>query len=162
MPSLTTGELVSILQSKNTARLRDLSDPLVLMHEIEKFLNNNKEIPAGVTIAAVSNALEDMASREFGAKRSACWAKARKRHLRNRPCCAACGQVQYLNVHHIHPYHVRPDLECSEENLVTLCEKSDRFGFSCHLILGHLGNWKLSNPNVVRCAQVVREVWDGQ
>lgn len=162
MPSLTTGELVAVLQTKNIAKLRDLSDPLVLMHEIEKFLNKNKNLPAGLTISAVSNALEDIASREFGAKRSACWAKARKAHLKRQPECQACGQTGPVSVHHIQPYHLRPDLECAEENLLTLCEKSDRFGFSCHFVLAHMGSWKLSNPNVARCAQIVRGVWDGE
>jgi len=160
MPSLTTGELVSILQSKNIGKLRELSDPLVLMQEIEKFLTKSKDIPAGVTISAISDALEDMASREFGAKRSACWAKARKAHLKKQDECQACGQATYLNVHHILPYHARPDLECDPNNLVTLCEKSDRFGFPCHFILGHLGSWKLNNPNVHKCIAVVRATWE--
>jgi len=160
MPSLTTGELVSILQSKNIARLRDLSDPLVLMHEIEKFLNKCKDIPAGVTISAVSDALEDVASREFGAKRSACWPKARKAHLKKQPECQACGQTSFLSVHHAVPYHLRPDLECDPSNLITLCEKSERFGFGCHLIIGHCGRWSYHNPNVFRCVEVVRATWE--
>ena len=160
MPSLTTGELVAVLQSKNIGKLREMSDPLVLMHEIEKFLDRSKDLPAGVTIAAVSNALEDLASREFGAKRSPCWAKARRDHLKKQGECQACGQTNFLSVHHAVPYHLRPDLECDPSNLITLCEKSERFGFGCHLIIGHCGNWAYHNPSVFRCVEVVRATWE--
>lgn len=160
MPSLTTGELVAVLQSKNIGKLREMSDPLVLMHEIEKFLDRSKDLPAGVTIAAISNALEDLASREFGAKRSPCWAKARKAHLRAQPECQACGQTGLINVHHRQPYHERPDLECDPANLISLCEKSDRFGWNCHHLFGHLLDWKLSNPNIDKCIAVVRATWE--
>lgn len=160
MPSLTTGELVTVLQEKNAAKLRDIEDPAVLVFKIRQFLERNKDIPAGVTIAAISDALEDMASREFGAKRSACWAKARKAHLKRQPECQACGQTSFLSVHHAVPYHLRPDLECDPSNLITLCEKSERFGFGCHLIIGHCGRWSYNNPNVFRSVEVVRATWE--
>ncbi len=130
------------------------------MHEIEKFINKNKALPAGLTIASISDALEDIASREFGAKRSPLWTKTRKTHLKRQPECQACGQTESVSVHHKIPYHLRPDLECSAENLVTLCEKSDRFGFGCHQIIGHCGSWVLHNPNVDKCIAVVRATWE--
>jgi hypothetical protein len=163
MPSLTTGELVAVLQTKNLSKFQEIShDPLVLMHEIGKFLQKNKDLPAGLTISAVSDALEDIASREFGAKRSACWAKARKSHLKRQPECQACGQTGSVSVHHCRSFHTRPDLECDVTNLITLCEKSDRFGFNCHLVIGHCGDWGITNPGIHRCIQAIRGTWHGK
>lgn len=130
------------------------------MHEIEKFINKNKALPAGLTIASISDALEDIASREFGAKRSPLWTKTRKTHLKRQPECQACGQTDALNVHHKKPYHLRPDLECDPDNLVTLCEHSKRFGWSCHYLIGHTLDWHSSNPNVDKCIAVVRATWE--
>jgi hypothetical protein len=48
-------------------------------------------------------------------------------------------------VHHRLPFHERPDLELSPDNLMTLCE-AGKYGINCHLLVGHLGNWRRWNP----------------
>lgn len=80
-----------------------------------------------------------------GAKRSSKWAKVRETHLKANPTCACCGGKEKLEVHHIQPFHLRPELELEPSNLITLCE-SGKHGLNCHLLMGHLGNWKTWNP----------------
>lgn len=82
-----------------------------------------------------------------GAKRSPQWHGVQQAHLAANPRCVCCGGTNDLRVHHIEPFHLRPDLELDPQNLITLCE-SKRFGINCHLLLGHLGNWRRWNPLV--------------
>lgn len=79
-------------------------------------------------------------------KRSALWPALRRAHLLSEPYCRACGRRVRLNVHHIEPVHVRPDLELDSGNLITLCEGD---AVNCHLLFGHLMNWKCWNPDVI-------------
>jgi hypothetical protein len=82
-----------------------------------------------------------------GSKRSGHWATVRKIHLDKNPKCAVCGGVKLLEVHHIRPFHLHPDLELDPTNLITLCE-SKANGVNCHLLFGHLGNFKSFNVDV--------------
>ena len=75
--------------------------------------------------------------------RSPKWSKVRKEHLNIQPNCQACGRKDNLEVHHIIPYHIDPDGELNPDNLITLCAKN------CHLLLGHLMDYKSWNENVV-------------
>jgi len=85
--------------------------------------------------------------------RSPKWPEVQKAHLALHNTCERCGSKQKLNVHHIKPYHLYPDLELEPTNLITLCESGDG-GFNCHLALGHLGNFKSYNVNVVADAAI--------
>ena len=76
--------------------------------------------------------------------RSPKWRSVRAEHIKNNPYCAACGRKDGLEVHHIVPYHINPDLELEPSNLITLCGKY------CHFIFGHFMDWKSWNENVVR------------
>jgi len=89
--------------------------------------------------------------------RSPHWATVRKNHLKEHGKCLVCEGDQNLNVHHIKPFHLHPDLELEPTNLVTLCE-SERHGINCHLLIGHLGNFKNVNPNVLADAVI----WNGK
>ncbi len=57
--------------------------------------------------------------------------------------------------HHVKPFHLFPNLELDHENLVTLCE-SKKYGVNCHLWFGHLGNFKLYNPDGISDAVMWR------
>jgi len=80
------------------------------------------------------------------AVRSSRWETVRKSHLKSFPTCAACGCDEHVQVHHIKPFHLYPELELEQSNLITLCENKE---YQCHLNVGHLGSWKKENPNVV-------------
>ncbi len=80
--------------------------------------------------------------------RSSQWPKVREAHLHNHPTCALCGGIRKLEVHHIRPFHLHPDLELDPSNFITLCEDDDD-GMNCHLAGGHLGNFKSWNVNIV-------------
>lgn len=82
------------------------------------------------------------------AQRSPKWTNIRKEHLSRFPKCAACGTTKDLEVHHIIPVHVDATKELELDNLITLCSKS------CHLIFGHLANFKSWNKDVVEDCRV--------
>jgi hypothetical protein len=67
------------------------------------------------------------------------------------PACEACGTTAELNVHHIKPFHIYPELELDHTNLITLCRVH-------HFTIGHDSDgpwkpakpaWTSANPNVV-------------
>jgi len=83
--------------------------------------------------------------------RSPRWPGVRGAHLKRNPTCAACGTNDKLEVHHIYPFHLYPNLELDPANLITLCEN----GGNCHIMLGHLKNWKSYNLGVRKDAEVL-------
>jgi 5-methylcytosine-specific restriction endonuclease McrA len=76
--------------------------------------------------------------------RSPEWRHVERTHLLHEPRCQACGTSYKPQVHHIAPFHLHPELELVEVNLITLCMS----GNECHLKIGHLGNWRGFNPRV--------------
>jgi len=81
-----------------------------------------------------------------GAKRSSKWSELRRRFLITHPRCGVCGATKTLRVHHIIPFHIAPDMELDPNNLVVLCENK-KYGINCHLLIGHLGNFRRTNPS---------------
>ena len=78
------------------------------------------------------------------AVRSPEWKTVRKLHLeREGCCCQACNKNSKLEVHHIIPVHINRTLELDPSNLITLC-------YRCHLVFGHLSDYKSWNENVVK------------
>lgn len=90
-------------------------------------------------------------------ERSSKWPTVRKYHIQANPVCVACGSKEGLHVHHIKPFHSHPELELVPTNLITLCREH-------HFSIGHdpdgpgprKPDWKESNPNVIRDAQLHR------
>lgn len=78
-------------------------------------------------------------------KRSPKWAALEKSFKASNPTCAACGGRKDLQVHHILPFHLHPELELSVSNLISLCMGD----WDCHLLLGHGNSFQTYNPNVV-------------
>lgn len=91
-----------------------------------------------------------------GQRRSPKWAKVRALFLGLKPSCAVCGGTERLEPHHIVPFHVAPELELDPTNLIVLCE-SKRNGVTCHQFVGHLGNYRSWNPDVVTDAKCWRK-----
>jgi len=61
--------------------------------------------------------------------------------------CAWCGGTNDIEVHHIVPQHVRPDLARDTNNMVCLCRKN---GKGCHYYIGHHGKgWTFVFTNVM-------------
>mgnify|MGYP003350581189 CR=1 FL=1 len=85
--------------------------------------------------------------------RSSQWPKVRAKHLEKQPTCVVCGGKDYLQVHHIEPFHSNPTKELDENNLITLCDGK----FRCHFLFGHLLSWRSYNPNVVEDTQLWHE-----
>jgi hypothetical protein len=92
----------------------------------------------------------------LSASRSPEWPATRKAHLADHPQCEVCGGTKSLEVHHILPFHLHPELELDDKNLITLCE-SDENGVNCHLFFGHLGDFHSYNCSVVSDSPLWRE-----
>jgi HNH endonuclease len=81
-----------------------------------------------------------------GHARSPEWPRVEREHRLREPACVACGYTGHgIQVHHIKPFHLHPQLELDPNNLITLCEVSGR---DHHLLLGHLDDWESYNVNV--------------
>lgn len=85
------------------------------------------------------------------ASRSSLWGSIRKEFLSKNNQCAVCGRKKDLEVHHIIPVHVDPSLELDKDNLITLCANS------CHILFGHLMDFKSWNPNVIKDCDTMRD-----
>lgn len=87
--------------------------------------------------------------------RSPKWGTVRKQFLiENDNICACCGKTKNLNVHHIIPVHINPDLELEKSNLIILCENRT---LNCHLVFGHLLLWAVYNPHVIEDVKLFNE-----
>lgn len=105
-------------------------------------------IPAFVALALKQHPIPELEARlaiEQANHRSPKWSATRKAHLAMHPTCAACGSKDNLEVHHCVPFHVAPELELAESNLITLCEGGP---INCHFLFGHLRNWTAWNTRV--------------
>lgn len=90
-------------------------------------------------------------------KRSNKWPKVREEHLKLNPACAVCRGTDQLEVHHIVPFHINQELELDPNNLITLCESASH-GIICHMCIGHNGNYKDNNTNVLKDAEYIRNM----
>lgn len=93
----------------------------------------------------------------FGADRSPHWAKVRKDFAKANPNCALCGSAKDIQIHHVQPFHLYPELELQTSNLITLCT-SKYWGFNCHFSVGHGGNFKWENPNLLDDIKKIKEI----
>lgn len=85
-------------------------------------------------------------ARQHGHERSPEWHRVAREHLQREPACAACGyRGRKVQVHHIKPFHLHPQLELDPGNLITLCAARGR---EHHLLLGHLDEWASYNEHV--------------
>ena len=91
-----------------------------------------------------------------GRKRSPKWREVRGEFLKENPSCAACGGTKKLEVHHVVPFHIDPSRELDTTNLMTLCRRK-KYGIHCHLNLGHKGNYRDFNDDVVEMAAAMLE-----
>ncbi|GHO66939.1 hypothetical protein KSC_058310 [Ktedonobacter sp. SOSP1-52] len=83
---------------------------------------------------------------QYGKARSPEWPRVAHEHLSHEPACVVCGhRGKGLQVHHIKPFHLYPELELDPNNLITLCEIKGR---THHLLIGHLDDWESYNKSV--------------
>lgn len=71
-------------------------------------------------------------------RRSRFWRSVRKKHIKANPTCAACGTRKRLEVHHMKPFALYPELELDRTNLQTLCQRD-------HFAVGHLYDYRAYN-----------------
>ncbi len=97
----------------------------------------------------------------FSLLQSFTWKKLRNEFVKKNKHCFICGGVENLEVHHIIPKKINPDLYLEESNLIVLCDGSDRFkGLSCHRIFGHFGCYRSRwNENILEDAKYFRKMF---
>lgn len=90
----------------------------------------------------------------MGPRDTAAYKKAMAGYLAAHPVCQFCGKAGgKVEVHHVIPVSVDPTKAADVTNMVTLHRKPD-----CHMVVGHLGNFRDYNSNVARvCAVMVDE-----
>jgi hypothetical protein len=85
--------------------------------------------------------------------------KAKRKHRKANPLCAVTGIKASFwgrnhDVHHRLPVHVRPDLACDPDNLITLCR-------DMHWMVGHCGtSWKDYNSNIDQTIVEIRAAYE--
>jgi hypothetical protein len=70
--------------------------------------------------------------------RSPKWPAVRDRFLKANPVCCVSGLTTALEVHHVKPYHLHPELELDPANLPTVSRPY-------HFLVGHLCDWAAVN-----------------
>lgn len=90
----------------------------------------------------MDQAIESVDVPIFEGDRSSQWQAVRDAFVRKYPACEACGSKRELNVHHVRPFALWPELELVESNLITLCREH-------HFRIGHDpdGPWKPKKPS---------------
>jgi hypothetical protein len=78
------------------------------------------------------------------------WKKVRAAHLKAHPACEVCGRTANVIVHHIFPVSIAPELELTENNLITLCDTP------CHFMFGHFFSYHCYNKDVRKMARSFR------
>lgn len=85
-------------------------------------------------------------ARRYKRERSGEWGRIQDEHLLREPACRACGyKGKKVQVHHIKPFHLHPDLELEPDNLITLCQARGKYH---HMLLGHLNYWSSYNADI--------------
>ena len=89
----------------------------------------------------------------FGTPRDPQWDAVRDRHVSQHPVCRCCGRRENLQVHHVKPYHLFPELELDPANLLTLCVGGP---VNCHYLAGHGGaGWHRYTPDpIAACVRI--------
>lgn len=92
-----------------------------------------------------------------GASLNWSWQRCRRAFLKQvGKQCVCCGSKKKIQVHHMKPRHVFPELALVIKNLIALCK-------DCHFHIGHLNSYFRYNENVmdvcfyVRIYSVVKE-----
>ncbi len=80
--------------------------------------------------------------RSLGVARSPKWKAFRDSFIAKYPACAFCDTRFNPEAHHLRPFHLSPELELAESNLVTLCGTH-------HYELGHFFNWRKFNSDII-------------
>lgn len=79
------------------------------------------------------------------AGRAPTWTALRRKYLAANPVCIITGSKVDLDVHHVRPVSLFPELELVWDNLATVRR-------DVHLLVGHCGNWSLWNEDFHACA----------
>ena len=86
----------------------------------------------------------------LGVRNTIAYRRAMKEYASLHPNCAFCGRSKDVDVHHKVPVSYAPELAADQSNMITLCRKPQ-----CHLVVGHLGNFKNYNERVAEVCDMM-------
>lgn len=90
-----------------------------------------------------------------GKKRSPKWGAFKKEYEKTHPkVCAVCGSKKGVALHHLRPFHLHPELELEENNMLWVCERP---GHDHHFMVAHLEDYKSFNPTAKEDAEIWRK-----
>lgn len=87
--------------------------------------------------------------------RSPRWPAWLKKFLVGKVCVVCERNDEPLTGHHVVPFHVDPSREMDPTNVEPVCDDSPTR--KCHLLVGHLGDWRLENKDFRAHAATLRE-----
>lgn len=128
------------------------------------YMSEPVEQPAPIDAHLLDRAPQEFIAAVHAEKaRSQKWEAVQKLHIKRESHCAWCGGTAYLQVHHIHPFAMNPELQGSDApggelddgkdgtgrdgNLITLCEIPKKVAKTPdeedhHLKYGHSGHFE--------------------
>jgi len=83
--------------------------------------------------------------------------KAKRLYIKDNRQCVLCGCTRNLEVHHIIPVSVCPELACEPLNFMTLCDTGNH---GCHCHFGHLGAFIRFNPRLQEYVMQSRKFYE--
>ena len=84
----------------------------------------------------------------FGAARSSQWSQTKRDfEILHPKICPVCGTKKKIELHHLKPFHLSPELENDFNNLMWGCRDH-------HYFVYHLMSWKSFNINAKEDAKV--------
>lgn len=90
---------------------RDIVKPILTAITVGLFIGYIWEkIDSRIPLEPFDQQLESIDGITYEGPRSSEWVHVRNEFVRLHPRCEACGSAYNLNVHHIEPFHLRPDL----------------------------------------------------
>ncbi len=145
--------------------LRDMEAHHGELHDHVKKVVEQTGVPKDHVMRVLhSHASDD--THEGEKKRSDRWPTYRKHWIHGapklgiepHPACACCGSKIGVQVHHVRPFALAPELECDDtyKNYVSVCEsitdEHGKPGKECHLHVAHGGSFHTYNDRVLEDA----------
>ena len=88
------------------------------------------------------------------------WRKLRNAYIAENDSCVICGSTENLVAHHLLDKSRHYKHEYNWDNLITLCNGSNKIkNLRCHLLFGHLYNWQTNNYDLLEQLPMLQDIF---